>query len=52
MMLRTSGYVDDVMFSYDGLIGALCVLLSGDSVTAKTIYCITSNQILSIFGQR
>jgi len=32
----TSGFMDDVMFSQNGLYGALCLFLSGESVTAKT----------------
>jgi len=38
-MLCTSGFVDDVMFSHNGLYAASCAhaFLSSESVTAKTI---------------
>ena len=35
--LCTSGFLDDVMFSRNGLCGASCVFPSGESVTAETI---------------
>ena len=35
-MLCTSGFADDVMFSHDGPCSALCIFLSGESITADT----------------
>jgi len=34
VMIRTSGFVDDVMFSHSG---ASCVFISIESITAETI---------------
>jgi len=47
-MLRTSSFVDDITFPYNGLYGMSCVFLSVKSITAETTASVPTMLCLTI----